>query len=416
MRFLWGAATASYQIEGAWNEDGKGESIWDRFSHTPGRVHNGDTGDVACDHYHRWREDIALMKELGLGAYRFSLSWPRILPQGTGQVNARGLDFYSRLVDGLLEADIKPFVTLYHWDLPQALEEEGGWQNPSMSDWLTEYALLVAEHLGDRVGHFMVLNEPWVFTWLGYHEGVHAPGKTGLFVPVSHQVNLAHARALNALKGQYPNLEVGSAFSFAPSYPHSQQDEEAAARQHAFNNDWFLRPLLRGAYPEGLWEMPEPVAAPLDFIGVNLYFRQIVQDDPSDDFLGVKLVEGPGWKTDIGWEVWPEALSRMLTWLSEEYRLPLYVTENGCALDEPTADQRRIEYLDGHIREALKARDAGADLRGYFCWSLLDNFEWAWGYRQRFGLVHVDYESLQRTVKASGRWYHDSFGRAIMPV
>lgn len=405
MKFLWGAATASYQIEGAVDEDGRGESIWDRFSRTPGKVLNGDTGDVACDHYHRWREDVTLMRSLGLGAYRFSLAWPRILPQGTGTVNARGLDFYSRLVDALLEAGITPFATLYHWDLPQVLEDQGGWQAPEMADWLTEYALAVVERLGDRVRHFMVLNEPWVFTFHGYEEGVHAPGKTGLFVPVSHNVNLAHARALNTLKGQYPELEFGSAFSFATTYG---EDAAAAARQHAFNNDWFLRPLLRGAYPEGLWEMPEPVAAPLDFIGVNLYFRQIVAE--GDDLVRVRKLEGPGWKTDIGWEVWPEALGKMLAWLWGEYRLPLYVTENGCALDEPLEDHKRIEYLDQHIREVLKVRDAGADVRGYFAWSLMDNFEWAWGYRQRFGLIHVDYATQERRLKASGRWYRDTFG------
>lgn len=431
--FHWGAATASYQIEGAWNEDGKGESIWDRFVRSPGRVKGGETGDVACDSYHRFREDVALLRELGLSSYRFSIAWPRIQPDGRGRPNPKGLDYYRRLVDALLEAGIRPFPTLYHWDLPQALEDAGGWPERDTASRFAEYAAIVGQALGDRLDALLLFNEPSVFTSLGYLLGIHAPGRQDLdaFLRATHTVNLAQAEAFRALRTERPELALGTAFNLSPCEPAEDReaDRAAAERWHAMMNVWFLEPALRGRYPEafpsgtpyermGVREGDlERLRAPLDFLGVNLYMRTLVRAKPNDREGIAAVPAGPtggdeGPRTDFGWEVWPAALRDMLLRITRDYDRPvLEVTENGCSYgDGPDAngvvrDPRRIEFLRGYIGAVAEAIERGADVRGYHVWSLLDNFEWAEGYSQRFGLVWVDFETQERIVKESGRWY-----------
>jgi beta-glucosidase len=433
--FQWGAATASYQIEGAWDADGKGESIWDRFSHTPGKVKNGDTGDRACDSYHRWREDLALLREMHLGSYRFSLSWPRIQPSGRGPANRAGLDYYRRLADGLLAAGIRPFVTLYHWDLPQALEDAGGWPNRDLAGRFADYAELVVRELGDRVKDWMIFNEPNIFTTMGYLIGIHAPGRRdpAAFLRATHVVNLAQGEAFRAMKAGRPDASVGTAFSCTHCEPATDDPADAAAaeRWHRFVNEWFLKPALHGEYPEAHPQgLPrealgvrdgdlERVRAPLDFLGVNLYTRTRLRNAPGDAgplSIGVLPVGGVGGdegpKTDFGWEVWPDALYHLLVRLSRDYdRPPIEITENGCSYgDGPDArgvvsDVRRIEFYRGYLTAVHRAIRDGADVRGYHAWSLLDNFEWAEGYAQRFGLVWVDFDTCARTLKQSGRWY-----------
>ena len=428
--FSWGTATASYQVEGAWNEDGKGESIWDRFSHTPGKISTGDTGDVACDQYHRFKEDVALMKELGLRGYRFSISWPRIFPNGKGQVNQKGLDYYNRLVDELLANGIRPFPTLYHWDLPQALEDDGGWANREIVGHFTKYAETCIGALGDRVKHWMVFNEPWVFTFLGYAVGFHAPGvrDRALGMKAMHNVNLAQASAVRAMRSAGTAEAIGTAFSMSSTYPYSDSAEDKAAteRYHGFYNDWFLRPLMSGEYPKAYVDQEtalreadvrpgdmEAVKAPIDFIGINLYTRQIVADNPEEKYLGVRQVPGPGPRTGFGWEVWPAALYQMIMRVHRDYGLPIYITENGCAYpDEVSADGRihdeqRTDFYKGFLGQVARSIDEGADVRGYYAWTLIDNFEWTFGMSQRFGLIHVDFDTLKRTIKDSGYWYRD---------
>jgi beta-glucosidase len=428
--FVWGCATSSYQIEGAWDEDGKGESIWDRFCHTPDHIKDGDTGDVACDHYHRYREDVALMKTLGLKGYRFSMSWPRIFPQGKGQVNQKGLDFYSRLVDELLAAGIAPFPTMYHWDLPQALQDEGGWANRDTAHHFAEYCAAVVNHLGDRVKHWMVFNEPWVFTILGHMVGAHAPGihDSSLALRTTHIVNLAQGMAVRAMRATGKVESVGTAFSTMSAYPASDSPEDLAAteRLHRFNNVWFLETAQNGRYPdayvrgmdlERLGVQPgdmDIVKAPLDFIGINSYTRVVVANDPQDANLGARFVAAPDMdRTEMGWEVYPEAIYQIIMRLWNDYRRPIYVTENGCSYgdgpDESGAvnDDRRVRFLQGYIGQVGRAIREGADVRGYYHWSLTDNFEWGHGYSQRFGLVHVDFPTQRRIIKKSGHWYRD---------
>jgi beta-glucosidase len=428
--FRWGAATASYQIEGAWQEDGKGESIWDRFAHTPGMIRSGDTGDVACDSYHRVAEDVALLRSLGLTSYRFSIAWPRLQPNGRGAFLAKGVDHYRRLVDALLDAGIRPFPTLYHWDLPQALEDAGGWPHRDTAGRFADYAEGVTKALGDRVRSWMILNEPGVFTSLGYLLGVHAPGRrdADAFWRACHVVNLAHGDAFRAMRAVRSDLVIGTAYSLSPCEPATDSDADAAAaeRWHGLVNELFLRPALRGAYPEIFQEASLDAAlgvregdlarirAPLDFVGVNLYVRTLVRAVPGDPRVGAVSLgmgghEGP--RTDLGWEVWPDALHDMLVRLTRDYEKPvLEVTENGCAYgDGPDAngvvnDRHRIAFHRDQLAALWRAIQGGADVRGYHAWSLLDNFEWAEGYAQRFGLVHVDFATGRRTVKASGRW------------
>jgi beta-glucosidase len=434
--FFWGTATASYQIEGAWNEDGKGESIWDRFSHTPGKIKNGDTGDAACDSYHRWREDIALMRAMNLNSYRFSISWPRIQASGSGPANPKGVDYYSRLVDALLEAHIRPFVTLYHWDLPQTLEDAGGWPNRDTADRFADYAQLVAQALGDRVSDWMVFNEPAAFVDLGYLEGGHAPGRASLvdFLRATHVVNLAQAAGFHAIKAVRPTARVGTALSMSACEPATNSDDDklAAERAHAISNVWFLEPALRGRYPEALTFLPETAMgiksgdmektrAALDFVGINLYYRTIATAPGTFErtthtqqwLFPVKMDGGQvGPKTDIGWEVWPKALYDMVMRITRDYNRPvLEITESGCAYNDgpnpagEIRDTRRTQYHREYLAALARAMADGADVRGYHAWSLLDNFEWAEGYSQRFGLTHVDFKTQKRTLKDSGRWY-----------
>jgi beta-glucosidase len=426
--FLWGASTAAHQVEGSPLADGAGPSIWTRFAHTPGMTHNGDTGDVACDHYRRWKDDIALMRELGLTAYRFSISWSRIHPEGTGRVNQAGVDFYSRLVDGLLEAGIQPLVTLYHWDLPAALDDRGGWLNRDIAEWFGEYASTMYRALDGRVKSWATLNEPWVVTDGGYLHGALAPGHRSLFeAPIaSHNLMRAHGRAVQAYRAEGRH-EVGLVVNIEPKHPASDSEADLAAvrRAHAYMNEQYLHPALLGRYPEELREVfgrawPEwpaedfdLIRQKLDFVGLNYYTRSVTGAGDSYP-LKTRVERQPGATyTETGWEVYPQALTELLVWFKDTYGdLPVYVTENGAAFfDPPVADggrvrdPLRIDYLKKHIGAVHDAIEAGVDVRGYMAWSLLDNLEWSLGYSKRFGIVHVDYQTQQRTPKDSARWY-----------
>jgi beta-glucosidase len=429
--FKWGAATASYQIEGAYNEDGKGVNIWDTFCDTPGKVQDGDTGRVACDHYHRWQDDIKLMQKLNLNAYRLSLSWARILPEGTGRIEPRGLDFYARLIDGLLEAGIDPFVTLYHWDLPQVLEDKGGWANRDTAYAFAEYAGIVADKFGDRVNHWITLNEPWVAAVVGYVDGRHAPGHRSFNkgVNAAHHLLLAHGLAVPILRAKTSaDAEVGTTLSTAFGHPASDSDEDIAAakRYNMFSNDWFLSPLFKGEYPAswlptlesaGLQMQADDlktISVPLDFLGVNFYIREFCRNGTEIPIIKVDRVKNEGAQyTQMAWEVYPPGIRDILLYIQENYNPPkVYITENGAAfidtLDETTGrvpDIDRVNYYKGYIAEALKAREQGVPLAGYFAWSFMDNFEWGYGYSKRFGLIYVDYPTQRRFIKDSGLWY-----------
>jgi beta-glucosidase len=429
--FLWGAATSAYQVEGAPLADGAGPSIWHRFVHTPGLTASGDTGDVACDHYHRYREDVALMRDIGLNAYRFSLSWSRVLPAGTGAVNPRGLAFYDRLIDTLLESDIQPVVTLYHWDLPAALDNRGGWLNPDVASWFADYATTVFAAFDDRVPMWATLNEPWVVMDGGYLRGALAPGHRNLFEAplVSHNLLRAHGAAVQAYRAIGRN-RIGLVVNLEPKYAASDSAEDRAAlcRADAYMNRQYLDPVFRGSYPEELHEIfgkawPDFAAAdlalirqPIDFLGVNYYLRGVTRHDPTARPVRASNIKQPQHPvTETGWEVYAPALTRVLLWVKERYGdVPLYITENGAAFYDPPApidgrvdDPLRIVYYRDHLRAALDATRLGVDLRGYFAWSLLDNFEWSLGYAKRFGIVHVDYQTLRRTPKSSARFYAD---------
>lgn len=437
--FLWGAATAAHQIEGSPMADGAGPSIWTRFAHTPGMTHNGDTGDVACDHYHRWRDDVALMRELGLQAYRFSVSWSRILPEGTGRVNQAGLDFYSRLVDTLLENGIEPLLTLYHWDLPAALDDRGGWLNRDIADWFAEYATTMYRALDGRVKKWVTLNEPWVVTDGGYLHGALAPGHRSRYeAPIaSHNLMRAHGAAVKAYR-ELGRHQIGLVVNIEPKYPASDSAEDAAAvrRAHAYMNEQYLHPALLGRYPAELKEIfgdawPEwpaddyaLIRQPLDFVGINYYTRSVTRATPSYPLDAAAVRQPRGTYTETGWEVFPQGLTDLLLWFKETYgELPVYITENGAAFfDPPVAeagrvrDPLRIDYIRKHLGAIHDAIEAGVDVRGYMAWSLLDNLEWSLGYSKRFGLVHVDYGTQQRTPKDSARWYSGiiaSHGRAL---
>ena len=427
--FLWGTATAAYQIEGAWAEDGKGPSIWDTFSHTEGKIHDGETGDFACDHYHRYRDDVALMAELGLNAYRFSIAWPRVLPAGTGDTNSRGLTFYDRLVDALLERSIRPFVTLYHWDLPQALEDRGGWASRETASAFGDYAALMGRHLGDRVKDWITLNEPFAVTLMGYILGIHAPGREdpAEAFQVSHHLNLAHGDAVRALRATVPQSRIGITHVSFPVYPASDRDSDRAAarRFDGFANRWFWDPTLRGTYPDDMLEHlkslapkvdagdMERICPPIDFFGHNSYTRAVVTDDPASPLAGVAPLPPRGPQTEMGWEVYPEHLYDSLTRIAREYDSPvIYITENGAAFADTLTNGRvedvdRVDYLHAHLAAAHRAILKGVKLRGYFCWSFLDNFEWSFGYSKRFGVVYVDFANQRRIVKRSGRFLQD---------
>jgi beta-glucosidase len=449
--FLWGAATASYQIEGGVADGGRTASIWDTYSHTPGMVLNGDTGDVAADHVHRWRDDLDLLSDLRVRAYRFSIAWPRVQPGGTGGFNREGIGFYSRLVDGLLERSIAPVVTLYHWDLPQELEDAGGWPNRDTAYRFAEYAERMGRELGDRVRFWATLNEPWCAAYLGYGSGVHAPGRTEPVAALAavHHLNLAHGLGGRALRAVTRDLELSVVLNIhviRPQDPSSEADRDAVRQVDGLANRAFLGPMLEGAYPADLiedtrsttsWEFVqggdlEQIAVPIDLLGVNYYSTVLVRrhrgtgelqradgHQPSNEsaWVGaddVEFLPQPGAVTAMGWNIEPAGLTELLLGLHERYpNLPLMVTENGAAFDDVVSpdgrihDERRVAYLHDHIEAVGAAIDAGADVRGYFVWSLMDNFEWAWGYDRRFGIVRVDFETLERTLKDSALWYRE---------
>jgi beta-glucosidase len=427
--FLWGCATSAYQIEGSPLADGAGPSIWQRFSRTPGRMHNGDTGDVACDHYRRYEGDVALMRALGMQAYRFSVSWSRILPEGKGAVNAAGLDFYDRLVDALLAAGIAPLVTLFHWDLPAALDDRGGWLNPDIAGWFADYAQVMFHRLDDRVTRWATLNEPWVVSDGGYLHGALAPGHRNLFEgPIaSHHLMRAHGAAVQAYRAAGKH-QIGLVVNLEPQVAASADPADAAAanRVDAYMNRQYLDPVFFGRYPDELAEIfgegwpqwPERdlelIRQPIDFLGVNYYTRSVRRHDPAAWPLRAAVVRQPGATyTETSWEVCPPAFTELLVWIKQRYGdLPLYVTENGAAFyDPPVAedgrvhDPLRVSYLRSHLRAVHAAIARGVDLRGYMVWSLLDNLEWSLGFSKRFGIVHVDFASQTRTPKDSARYY-----------
>ena len=427
--FAWGSATSAYQIEGSPLADGAGPSIWQRFCHTPNLVRDGDTGDVACDHYRRYREDVALMKSLGMNAYRFSIGWGRILPKGKGAINQPGIDFYDRLVDTLLASGIEPMVTLFHWDLPEALDNLGGWLNPDIADWFAEYASIMFRKLDGRVKLWATLNEPWVVTDGGYLHGALAPGHRNRFeAPIaSHNLMRAHGAAVKAYRSTGKH-RIGIVVNLEPKYAASDDDADraAAVRAEAYMNRQYLDPVVHGRYPQELKEIfgeawpdwpAEDMALirqPIDFIGVNYYTRSVTRADAESWPLRASPVrQKQATYTETGWEVFAQGLTDVLKWVTQNYgNPPLYVTENGSAFfDAPTAENGRVEdplrvdYMRKHIAAIHAARVAGVDLRGYYAWSLLDNFEWSHGYSKRFGIVHVNFETQERTPKDSAKVY-----------
>jgi beta-glucosidase len=454
--FVWGAATAAYQVEGAYDVDGRGRSIWDTFCHSPGRVLGGDTGDVAVDHYHRYREDVALMARLGLTGYRFSVAWPRVQPDGTGRISRRGLDFYERLVDELLAAGIQPWPTLYHWDLPQRLEDRGGWPSRETAYRFAEYAGAVHVALGDRVSNWTTINEPWCAAFAGYASGEHAPGRCEpeAALRAAHHLLLAHGLAAAEIRAQRPENNVGIAVNLYPVTPATEveADVDAARRIDGLQNRLFLDPLLHGRYPDdviadvrGVSDFTHVhdhdlamIGARPDMLGVNYYSTFIVSGLPgvlqparsspsvtNSPWVGsqhVRFLEGGRPVTSMGWEIEPPGLQQVLARLRDDYpQVPLYVTENGAAFDDELVDgsvhdPQRVAYLDAHLRACHDAITAGVPLRGYFAWSLLDNFEWAWGYSKRFGLVYVDYATQRRIPKYSANWYAGVIERGGLPV
>jgi beta-glucosidase len=425
--FLWGVSTSAYQIEGAVSEDGRGPSIWDTFSRRLGNIIGDETGDIACDHYHRWPEDIALMRELGIGAYRLSIAWPRILPEGRGRPNPKGLEFYDRLIDAAMRGGIEPWICLYHWDLPQALEDRGGWQNRDVASWYAEYAALTVRRLGDRVKRWATFNEPNAACVLGYGEGVHAPGIRGHQSALNaiHVMNLAHGLGVEAMRSERANLLIGNIYNLHPREPASEreQDEIAAATLDALWNRSSPDPQILGIYPELLASEMETlvqlgdleiIRQKLDFFAFNHYTRSRVRHDPDHPFQAGVVSPEPGAPvTDMGWEIAPEAFRQVMIDAKDRYSgdLPIYILENGAAFpdridaDGRIRDEQRIAYLRGYLGAVQDAIETGVPVRGYFVWSLLDNFEWAFGYSKRFGLVHVDFATLHRRPKDSFHFY-----------
>ena len=428
--FRWGAATAAYQIEGAWQEDGRGPSVWDTLCHTPGIIMNDDTGDVAIDHYHRYKEDVALLKELGLQTYRFSISWPRVLPEGIGRVNQKGIDFYNNLINELISSDIEPIITLYHWDFPQALADQGGWQNRASSDWFLAYAELCFKSFRDRVTQWITFNEPWVDAFAA----VFMLGKPTLkgmtrAVGVSHHYMLSHAKAVKAFRNLIPQGKIGITLNLSPTHSASDlpADKEAAGRYDGFLNRWFLDPALKGDYPADMLEiyqreLSQPVIEagdmeliknqPSDFIGVNYYSRTVLKEDPEIPVLGLTRVEhrDDTWATNG--EVYPQGLHEILVRIDKEYHHPvIYITENGASFGDDdlvkgqVKDETRRSYIERHLAAAHRAIEEGVDLQRYYVWSCFDNFEWVFGYSRRFGIIYVDYATQQRIWKDSARWY-----------
>ncbi|WP_242968535.1 GH1 family beta-glucosidase [Sulfobacillus sp. hq2] len=426
--FQWGAATAAYQIEGAAQEDGRGPSIWDDFSHTPGKTYHNDTGDIACDHYHRMVQDVDLLAQVGVSHYRFSVSWSRVFPQGhLRTVNPSGLAFYDRLVDTLLDRGITPALTLYHWDLPSALQAQGGWTQRGTAEIFADYAGFLAERLGDRIPIWITHNEPWCTAVLGHLLGEHAPGVRDpeQALQAAHHVLLSHGLASQAIRAARPKAQVGITLNLTPAYAKNEQapNQAAAHLQDVFSNRWYLDPLFRGTYPQELeilfGKMPEMgprdmriIAQPLDFLGINYYFSQVVEA-VTDKLWPARIVPPQGPVTAMGWPLMPQGLTDLLMRLTHEYGpVPLIITENGAAYDDVVSEGRvhdsaRIRYLESHIAAVAEAMKQGADVQGYYVWSLMDNFEWAFGYSKRFGLLYVDYATQERIFKDSALWYQN---------
>ena len=427
--FLWGCATSSYQIEGAGAVDGRVESIWDRFAATPGKVRDGSSGAVACDHYHRWPEDFDIARDMGLNAYRFSIAWPRIFSEAGGRPNEKGLDFYARLVDGMLERGLQPWATLYHWDLPQFLQDRGGWAERSTVDAFLDFADAMTRRLGDRVKHWITHNEPWCTAMIGNYEGLHAPGLTDFktALQVCHHVLLSHGKAVPLIRANVPDAQVGLSLSLHPlrAASDSPQDEAAKLRHDGLRYRWFLDPLYGRGYPQATLDIikdaapaihpgdMEAIAVPTDFLGVNYYFPETIQDAPGEGPLSVRVLKPTEAETTaLGWEVAPEGLAELLARIESDYHPgPMYITENGSCYDDvvnadgEVCDVERRRYLQRHLAALRDVIDGGVPVKGYFAWSLVDNFEWAEGYGRRFGLVHIDYDTQQRTLKESGKWY-----------
>jgi len=427
--FTWGVSTSSYQIEGAASEDGRGPSIWDTFSRIPGAVANGDTGDVACDHYHRFEEDLDLMKWLGVNAYHFSISWPRVLPNATGALNKAGMDFYDRLIDGALSRGIEPWPTLYHWDLPQAAQDRGGWNNRDCASWFAEYAHLMAERFGDRIKNWVTINEPFCSAWLGHLYGVMAPGikdlQTG--INASHHLLLGHGLAVEALRQVSSEFKVGITLNFTPAITLGDSADDALAVKLAdgFDNRWFADPVFKGSYPSDIVEafgreVPihsgdlNVISSPLDFLGLNYYFRQTVEYDAEATPLPYRQVRTPKVeRTGMDWEVNAETFTELLLRINKDYApKEFFITENGSAWDDEVIngkvdDPKRVSYLERHLDAMFKAKNLGIPISGYFAWSLMDNFEWAYGYAKRFGLIYVDYETQKRIPKSSAYYYRE---------
>jgi len=427
--FHWGTATAAYQIEGAWNEDGRGPSIWDTFSHTPGKVKNGDNGDVACDSYHRIEEDVRLLKELGVTCYRFSISWPRVIPAGVGDVNPKGLDYYRRLVDRLLENGIEPFCTLYHWDLPQALQDRGGWANRDTIRAFADYAELMFKTFAGKIRFWLTINEPWCVSFLSNFLGVHAPGNRDLQLAtdISHHLLVAHAEAVRRFRqlGIEGQIGIVPNVTWVEPYSNRPEDVEACRRATGWFVEWFLDPVFRGEYPDFLlqWFRAKGVAprvadgdlevirGSVDFLGVNYYTGNVGRYKENEGLFDCEEIDEGYERTDIGWPIYPEGLYRVLTYMTQRYgRVPIYITENGaCYNHEPedgrVRDGKRIDYLRKHLIQLHRCLSSGVDVRGYMLWSLLDNFEWAEGYSKRFGIVFVDFDTLERIPKDSYYWY-----------
>ncbi|MDT8716182.1 beta-glucosidase [Clostridium sp. 19966] len=429
--FVWGTATASYQIEGAVKEDGRGESIWDRFSHIPGNVLNGDTGDIACDHYHRFEEDIDLMKSLGMKSYRFSIAWPRIFPNGFGKPNPKGIAFYKKIVALLIERGIKPAITLYHWDLPQKLQDIGGWTNPQVGDYFVEYCKYIFTELGDKVSTWITMNEPWVFTILSYERGEHAPGykDTKAALTAAHNALVAHGKVVKAFREMSCRGEIGIVLNMGYKYPYNASEEalKAAETAHELENSWFSEPIFKGEYPKAPMakykeldlfpdidvEELKIASEPIDFLGINYYSSAYIAKNNEDPY-GICYKDGVQPKTEMGWMIIPEGLTDLLVKLSNDYNhVKIYITENGAAfndivsLDGTVKDTNRIDYLQRHFMAMHEAINKGVNLAGYYLWSFMDNFEWAFGYEKRFGIVHVDYATQKRTPKDSAKWYSE---------
>lgn len=428
-KFIWGVATSSFQIEGAAHEDGRGPSIWDTFCRVPGKVANGDTGDIACDHYHRYNEDLDLMKWMGVDAYRFSVAWSRVIPNGVGSINQAGLDFYDRLIDGALERGIQPWITMYHWDLPQALQDRGGWNNREIVKWFEEYANVLTNKFGDRVKHWMTLNEPLCSAWIGHLYGDMAPGITDLQTALnaSHHLLMSHGIASQVTRTNVKDSKVGIVINVTPAVPATDSDDDRRASKLAdgFDNRWFLNPVFGQPYPadviEELGMAPQIEAGdmslinqPMDFLGINFYFRQTIASDPYGSPLPIKNIRRENVKrTAMDWEVHAPAFQEILTRIHRDYKpKEIYITENGSAWDDEIIsgeinDEERISYMQSHLDAMFAAQKQGAPIRGYFAWSFMDNFEWAYGYDKRFGLVYVDYKTQKRTPKKSAIYYRE---------